>query len=192
MRNTEGATLPVTDGDITAARIGARARAVREEHRWSVTEIADRIGIAPQRVSAIENGSRLPTLGLLYQLAAALHVATGELLPEPWRRPRIDLHLPITDDPESSTAQIVGGGPGNPTQTFLFELRAGEGDGGFDKHPGDELLIVTDGEVVVSELGEPDEIVRAGQSRVMATHTHHAIRGGDAGPARLLLICTDA
>lgn len=191
MQSSLDPVLPVTDADITAARIGARARAIREELGRPVTDVAGRVGVSPEVLAAIESGSRLPTLALLYRLAAALAVPTGELLPGLWDRPRIDLHLPITDEIGSSTAQIVGGGPGNPTQTFLFELRPGEGDGGFDAHPGEELLIVTDGEVVVSQLGRPDEIVRAGQSRTMATDTHHAVRGGGAGPARFLLVCTD-
>lgn len=180
----------MTDADLTARRIGARAETIREELGRSATETAFRIGIAPHVLSAVERGDRLPTLALLHRLARALEVPTGDLLPGRCERPRIDVHLPITDDPGSSTAQVVGGGPGDPTQTFLFELRAGEGDGGFDQHPGDELLIVTDGEVVVSERGRPDEVVRAGRSRRMDTSTHHAVRGGDSALARFLLICT--
>ena len=191
MADTTFPELPVTDADITAGRIGARARAIREDLGLTTVEIAERVGVAPGTLAAIEHGTRLPTLASLYRLAVALRVAPGDLLPGAWERPRLDLHLPITDEPDSSTAQIVGGGPGNPTQTFLFELQAGEGDGGFDQHPGDEMLIVTDGAVVVSELGRPDEIVTAGQSRMMATDTHHAVRGSDAGPARFLLVCTD-
>lgn len=190
MLSTTGAHLPITDDDITALRIGVRVRVVREEMGWSVSEVAERAGTAPETVTAVEDGTRLPTLSGLYRLAAALHVETGELLPGAWERPRIDLHLPITTDAGSSTAQVIGGGPGNPTQTFLFELRAGEGDGGFGTHPGTELLIVTDGEVVVSELGRPDVVVTAGRSHVMNTRTHHAIRGGGSGVSRLLLICT--
>jgi transcriptional regulator with XRE-family HTH domain len=186
-----GTPLPRTDADITAKRIGARARAIREELGRSAMETAFLVGVSAEGLTALEAGARLPTLAQLYRLAGALSVPTGDLLPGLWERPRIDLHLPITAEPGSSTAQIVGGGPGNPTQTFLFELRAGEGDGGFDQHPGDELLVVTDGEVVVSEEGRPDEVVRAGGSRRMDTSGHHAVRGGGPGLARFLLVCTD-
>jgi transcriptional regulator with XRE-family HTH domain len=192
MRSSTVIDTSFTGSDMTAWRIGSTSRSIREGYGWSLDDFSHRVGIAPWVVLAIEDGSRLPTLAILYRFAAALQVPPGELLPSPEARPRIEVHLPITDEPDSSTAQIVGGGPGNPTQTYLFDLRAGEGDGGFDKHPGDEFLVVMEGEVVVSELDRPDEIVSAGQSRPMATHVPHAIRAGETGPARFLLVCTDA
>lgn len=182
----------VTEGDITAARIGARVREIRSERRWSVPELALRVGMAPTVVTDIEVGLRLPTIAILYRLAASLEVAPGELLPSPLDRPRIDVHLPIIDGPESSTAQVIGGGPGNPTQTYLYDLRAGETDGGFGRHPGEELLVVVEGEVVCSSLGRPDQAVGAGGSLVIDTRSPHGIRVSDAGPARFLLVCTDA
>lgn len=182
----------VTEGDITAARIGARVREIRTDRRWSVAELAIRVGMAPAVVTDVEDGLRLPTIEILYRLASSLQVAPGELLPSPLERPRVDVHLPIVDGADSSTAQIIGGGPGNPTQTYLFDMRAGESDSGFGKHPGDELLVVVEGEVVCSFLGRPERTVRAGESLVIDTHIPHGVRVSDAGPARFLLVCTDA
>ena len=192
MDNRFGVVSAVTEGDLTAGRIGARVRAIREENGWTVTEFALRVGIAPAVVTDVEEGLRLPTIAILYRLASALEVAPGELLPSPLERPRVDIHLPIVDGARSSTAQIIGGGPGNPTQTYLFDLRAGEGDGGFGSHPGEELLVVVEGEVVCSVLGRPDTIVRAGESHIIETHIPHGVRAADSGPARFLLVCTDA
>ena len=125
----------MTEGDITAARIGARVTALREQRGRSVAEFALRVGVAPAVVLDIEHGLRLPAIELLYRFAAGLDVAPGELLPSPLDRPRVDVHLPVVDGPDSTTAQVIGGGPGNPTQTYLFDLRAGEGDGGAPGRP---------------------------------------------------------
>ncbi len=182
----------MTEGDITAARIGARVRAIREDHGWTVAEFALRVGLAPAVVTDVEDGLRLPTIEILYRLARALQVAPGELLPSPLEKPRVDVHLPIMDGPDSTTAQVIGGGPGNPTQTYLFDMRAGESDGGFGSHAGDELLIVVEGEVVVSSLDHPDMTITAGRSLVIETHIPHGVRVGLDGPARFLLVCTDA
>lgn len=182
----------VTDGDVTASRIGARVRAIREDQGWSVAGFALRAGLAPGVVTDIEEGLRLPTIELLYRLAAALEVAPGELLPSPLERPRVDVHLPIMDGAESTTAQVIGGGPGNPTQTYLFDMRAGENDGGFGAHPGEELLVVVEGEVVVSMLGRDDVTVTAGRSHVIETRVPHSVGASTSGPARFLLVCTDA
>jgi transcriptional regulator with XRE-family HTH domain len=192
MTNRAGADLRVVEADVTASRIGARVQQLRVAADWSTREFAQRVGIAPTVAANIEDGLRLPTIELLYRLAGALHVAPGELLPSPDDRPRAEVVLPITDAHDAPTAQVIGGGPGNPTQTYLFDLPAGEGDGGFGRHPGDELIVVIEGEVVCSTLDRPDELVRAGRSHVIETHLPHGLRAGDSGPARFLLVCTDA
>jgi transcriptional regulator with XRE-family HTH domain len=192
MENRFGVESAVTEGDITAARIGARVRAIREAGGWTVVEYALRVGLAPSVVTDVEDGLRLPTIEILYRLARALDVAPGELLPSPLERPRVDVHLPIMDGAESTTAQVIGGGPGNPTQTYLFDMRAGESDGGFGSHPGEELLVVVEGEVVVSMLDRDDVTVTAGQSFVIETHIPHGVAASLTGPARFLLVCTDA
>jgi quercetin dioxygenase-like cupin family protein len=192
MTQQTGTGFAVAGGDMTAMRIGARVQTLRVQHEWSIRGFADRVGVAQDVVSTIEAGLRLPTIELLYRLASALLVAPGELLPSQEERPRVDVHLPISGGPDSGSAQVIGGGPGNPTQTYLFELAAGETDGGFGTHRGEELLVVMEGEAVCSSLGEPDEIVRAGHSRVIDTHIPHSVRAGDAGPVKFLLVCTDA
>jgi transcriptional regulator with XRE-family HTH domain len=192
MENRFGVESAVTEGDITAARIGARVRAIREAGGWTVVEYALRVGLAPSVVTDVEDGLRLPTIEILYRLARALDVAPGELLPSPLERPRVDVHLPIMDGAESTTAQVIGGGPGNPTQTYLFDMRAGESDGGFGSHPGEELLVVVEGEVVVSMLDRDDVTVTAGQSFVIETHIPHGVAASLTEPARFLLVCTDA
>lgn len=191
MSNTNTSALPVIDGDLTAERIGGRARAIREGLGWSRSDVAARAGVSLAVATAIENGTRLPTISLLYRFAAALEVPPGDLLPGPSSQPRAALHLPLTDDPDSPTAQIVGGGPGNAAQTYLFDFRAGQDDGGFAQHRGDELLVVMEGEVVVSELDRPDETVHAGRSREIDTRVAHGLRAGTTGPARFLVVCTD-
>lgn len=184
--------IPVIGCGLTAERIGGRVLALRTGHGWSTRDLAERVGVARPVVSAVEEGTRLPTISLLYRLAKALQVAPGELLPGSGDRPRIDVILPTTDCPESPTAQVIGGGPGNPTQTYLFELPAGEDDGGFVGHPGDELVVVMEGEVVCSVLGRPDVVIGAGRSHVVDTASPHRLSASDAGPARFLLVCTDA
>jgi transcriptional regulator with XRE-family HTH domain len=187
-----GVDLGMLDGDVTAVRVGARVRFIRRRNGWSQLDLSRRVGIAQPVVARIEDGQRLVTIAILYRLAKALEVAPGELLPASDERPKVDVRLPVNDDPEAPMAQVIGGGPGNATQTYLFDLPAGASDGGFGAHPGEELLVVMEGEVVCSFLGRPDVLVRSGQSLVVDTHVAHGMRAGDAAPARFLLVCTDA
>ncbi|WP_158590065.1 helix-turn-helix domain-containing protein [Amnibacterium setariae] len=192
MNSRAGLRAVLTEREITTARIGAQVRSLRVEREWSVTDFALRVGVAPHVVAGIEDGSRLPTVELLYRLAGALPVAAGDLLPGADLRPRAEVLLPLSDAPGAPVVQVIGGGPGNPTQTYLFDLAAGESDGGFSRHPGEELLVVMEGEVVCSILDGPDVRVRAGRSHAVRTDVPHAMRASDAGPARFLLVCTDA
>jgi len=177
---------------MTAERIGLRVHMLRDAASTSVPALALRVGVAPQVVTAVESGHRLPTVELLHRLAAGLGVAPGDLLPGDDERPRVDVHLPISDAPDAPVVQVIGGGPGNPTQTYLFELAAGESDGGVGAHPGEELLVVVGGEVVCSSLDGPEVAVRAGRSHPVPTSQPHALRASDDAPARFLLVCTDA
>jgi transcriptional regulator with XRE-family HTH domain len=192
MNSRAGLRAVLTEREITAARIGAQVRSLRAEREWTVAEFARRVGVAPHVLEEIEDGVRLPTVELLYRLAGALPVAPGDLLPGADRRPRAEVLLPLSDAPGAPVVQVIGGGPGNPTQTYLFELAPGESDGGFARHPGEELLVVMEGEVVCSTLDGPEVSVRAGQSHPVRTAVPHAMRASDAGPARFLLVCTDA
>jgi transcriptional regulator with XRE-family HTH domain len=178
--------------DLASARIGARVHELRIARDWSSRELALRVGLSRPELSRLEDGERLPSIATLYRLAGALGVFPGDLLPPSRECPRIEVHLPITDDPDSSTARVIGGGPGNPTQIYLFDLRAGEGDSGFGTHRGEELLVVVEGDVIRSVAGGDEEIVHAGESRVIDTRVPHGVRAADSGPARFLLVCTDA
>lgn len=183
--------LPDTGGNLTAVRIGRVVRTIRTGNGWTRAEFALRLGVAESVASAIEDGQRVTTIEMLYRLAAALQVPPGDLLPSPEDRPRVDVHLPISDVPGSTTAQVIGGGPGNRTQSYLWELAEREDGGGFRSHPGEALLVVMDGEVVYSELDRADRTIGPGESLVLDTSVAHAVRGGDAGPTRFVIVCTD-
>ncbi|WP_375390382.1 helix-turn-helix domain-containing protein [uncultured Amnibacterium sp.] len=181
----------VSDGDLTATLIGQRVQEIRVQRSWSTHDLATRIGVADHVVLGVESGERVPTVELLVRFAAALLVPPGDLYPFGEQHAGIPMLLPITGAPDGPMAQVIGGGPGNPTQTYLYDLPAGQGDGGFGTHRGQELIVVVHGEVVCSSLGGPDVVVRPGRSWVVDTAVPHAIRAGDAGPARFLVVCTD-
>lgn len=181
-----------SDMELTAARIGFRLETLRIGAGMSADDLAARAGIDPAALQELEDGLRLPTLGTLYSIARALRVQPGDLLTETVAGRRSGVHLPITDDPGSSTAQVVVNGPEDPTRTYLYELRAGEGDHGSGRHPGEELLVVMAGDVVRTTEGGEEEVVHAGESRLIDTSVRHGVRATDEGPARFLVVSTDA
>ena len=86
--------------------LGPRLRLAREERRLSVRELARRIGCSASLISQIERGVSVPSVGVLYSLAAELGSSLDHLLfgADP-RRPTAD---PVTAPPPE------GGGGTDP------------------------------------------------------------------------------
>ena len=60
--------------------LGPRLRLAREERRLSVRELARRIGCSASLISQIERGVSVPSVGVLYSLAAELDSSLDHLL----------------------------------------------------------------------------------------------------------------
>ena len=194
MTDELGVVSAVTEGDITAARIGARVRRdPRGRRAWTVTEFALRVGCARRRdgrrgrAAAPDDRDPVPAgAGALRWLRASCcrRRSSGRGWTSTCRS---------STAPDSSTAQVIGGGPGNPTQTYLFDMRAGEGDGGFGKPPRRGAARRGRGRGRRAPmLGRPDvTVARRPVARHRDARAARRPRVGP-GPARFLLVCTDA
>ena len=77
-----GASVFAGDGDAAlAAEVGRRIRRARARAGVSQEALAARIGCGRPTVCRWERGRRLPALGALVRVAAALGVAPAALLP---------------------------------------------------------------------------------------------------------------
>ncbi len=76
-------------------RIGKRLRARREAQGLTQAELAERVDITDNYLSALERGVKLPTLPTLEALATALEVQPAELLgatkADPWLDELVDV-----------------------------------------------------------------------------------------------------
>lgn len=68
-------------------------RQLRGERFWSVRNLADRAGVSPQTVMAIEHGKWHPRYQTMQRLAEALNVPPGEIdefraAADYWTKPR--------------------------------------------------------------------------------------------------------
>jgi transcriptional regulator with XRE-family HTH domain len=60
--------------------VGQNVKRIREEQRYTQTEIARRCGVTPAAISGLEHGDFAPSTPLLVKLARALDVSVEELL----------------------------------------------------------------------------------------------------------------
>jgi putative transcriptional regulator len=63
--------------------VGQNVKRIREEQRYTQTEIARRCGVTPAAISGLEHGDFTPSTPLLVKLARALDVSVEELLGKP-------------------------------------------------------------------------------------------------------------
>jgi len=77
--------------------VGQNVKRLREEQRYTQTEIARRCGVTPAAISGLEHGVFTPSATLLVNLARVLGVSVEELIEEPVahdleaRPPRVEL-----------------------------------------------------------------------------------------------------
>jgi transcriptional regulator with XRE-family HTH domain len=63
--------------------VGQNVKRIREEQRYTQTEIARRCGVTPAAISGLEHGDFIPSTPLLVQLARALDVSVEEIVEGP-------------------------------------------------------------------------------------------------------------
>jgi len=63
--------------------VGQNVKRIREEQRYTQTEIARRCGVTPAAISGMEHGDFTPSTPLLVKLARALDVSVEELVEGP-------------------------------------------------------------------------------------------------------------
>ncbi len=64
---------PVT---VEAGRLlGSRVRQARRERRWTVAELAERVGVSPVTIRKVEKGDLTVALGTAFEAAALVGVA---------------------------------------------------------------------------------------------------------------------
>jgi transcriptional regulator with XRE-family HTH domain len=91
--------------------LGPRLRLAREERQLSVRELARRIGCSASLISQIERGVSVPSVGVLYSLAAELDSSLDHLLFGAAQRPAAQ-EPAVTAVTKPGPGERAGGGPG--------------------------------------------------------------------------------
>ncbi|BBB01742.1 putative transcriptional regulator [Actinacidiphila reveromycinica] len=153
-------------------QVGLRLRALREERRLSLSELARRSRVGKATLSELEGGRRNPTLETLYALTTALGTPLSSVLADPAPGPPGDpLGSPAAGAPGVARAGATGEAVTAlltdrhesavaVTDVFRIRIRAGAVQRSDAHLPGvREHLYVLDGTAVV---GEPAAPVTAG------------------------------
>ncbi len=111
----------MTDGPSFAAGIGRRIRDLRQARGISLSELAHRASVGKATLSALESGTRNPTVETLYAITAQLDVPLAAVLTDPGVRAAEEVHG------EAVTARLLEtfDDPGCTTEIYRLHIRPG-------------------------------------------------------------------
>jgi|SRR6185437_10119507 len=188
-------------GRVTA-HPGSALKALRTQRGWTLAEVGRRTGLPISTLSKIENERISLTYDKLALLSASLNVDISQLFAPPLglMRGAVIGRRSYTPGGEGQVIETGKYGHTYPAADFLnkrfipiiAELRAHslEEFGELIRHPGEEYAYVLEGTVLFhSDLYAP-LTMRKGDSIYFDSGMGHAYLAADAGPCRVLSICS--
>ena len=179
------------DIERTVSALGAKVAAARAERGWSLAQLAQRAGISPAAVHKIEKSGMTPTIASLMKIAAALGKSVAFFVEEPSIPDvtvvRADERAQVYTSKQGLDLKNVSGRYG-PFQIAGAEAVAEPlADSGPTpmNHPGEELVIVTEGEMVFTIDGERHSL-GVGDSIHFRTRLPHSWANPNENPARAI------
>jgi transcriptional regulator with XRE-family HTH domain len=184
-----------TGWESIVASIGPKVRQLRQRLGLSLQQLASRSDVSAAAIHKVERGEMVPTITTLIKLSAALGQPVSHFVGDAPQAP-IAVHVPAggrpAPPPGFDGAELTATALAAPTERLRagavrVELAAGarrEDVGG--RHPGEQLLLVTDGDLAVTIAGE-EYLVRPGD-----TLHHPADRARtwhNPGPGATRIIC---
>jgi transcriptional regulator with XRE-family HTH domain len=179
------------DIERTVSALGSKVAAARAERGWSLAQLAQRAGLSPAAVHKIEKSGMTPTIASLMKIAAAFGKSVSYFIDEPSTPDvivvRADDRADVYTSKQGLELKNISGRYGT------FEIAGAEAvaepfaDSGPVpmSHPGEELVIVTEGEMHFTVDGERHDLA-AGDSIHFRTRLPHSWANPTDRPARAI------
>ena len=163
--------------------IGPKLRAARQGLGLSLQQLGARSGVSAAAIHKVERGDMVPTVTTLLKLAAAVALPIGHFVEDGGPSAPIAVHVPAgshqppTADWAPSAAGVVARAIAGPTARMrasgvTAEVAPGGSSGpSATPRPGEELLLVLEGELQVEVGGERHEVRSGGALHYPTDHT---------------------
>jgi transcriptional regulator with XRE-family HTH domain len=175
----------------TVSELGAKVARARGARGWSLAQLAQRAGVSAATVHKIEKGGMTPTIASLMKIASALGTSVASFVDEPAMPDvtivRGDERAQVYTSKSGLDLRNLSGRYGGFAMAgaeAAVEPRADSGPAPMN-HPGEELVIVLEGEMEFVVDGEC-HAVAAGDSIHFRATRPHSWRNPSDEPARLI------
>ncbi len=180
-------TIVAARDGLDVAALGERIRRERTRQRRSLDDLAAGAGVSRSMLSAVERGTKVPTVLVLHRIATGLGTNITHLLGEERPAPVVVLRREeqaVARDPSGWERRNLA--PALPGVAFEFmrtTIPAGVNAGEFPPHPpgSREYVAVERGTLRLSVGGEP-YFLEAGDSIYYAADRRHAFANPGRGP----------
>jgi transcriptional regulator with XRE-family HTH domain len=181
---------------------GAALKALRLERGWSLSEVSKRTGMPLSSLSKIENDKMDLTLDKLLRITVALETDIGALFTPP--------SPPYSQGEGGGRRSITRAGEGKAIETHIGQYRylayellnkhsipiiidvtakSLEEFGEFNRHPGEEILYVIEGELDLYTSMYLPVNLKKGDSMYFDSNMGHAYVAAGSEPCRILSVC---
>jgi transcriptional regulator with XRE-family HTH domain len=175
----------------TVSELGAKVARARGARGWSLAQLAQRAGVSAATVHKIEKGGMTPTIASLMKIASALGTSVAYFVDEPATPDvtvvRGDERAQVYTSKSGLDLRNLSGRYGGFAMAgaeAAVEPRADSGPTPM-KHPGEELVIVLEGEMEFVVDGDCHGVA-AGDSIHFRASRPHSWRNPSDEPARVI------
>jgi transcriptional regulator with XRE-family HTH domain len=160
--------------------VGKKLKAIRLKQGMTIQELADRSRVSSNMISRVERGLTIPSVQILMKLADAFGKSINYFVEEVSTTHEVVFSSPgrrdttVYDDELNMHTESFTSGLRDPQFiSFLCTVPKG-GSSGHQKmyHPGDELIVLLEGQLEVTIAGEA-YLLEAGDSLSFKSHLPH-------------------
>ena len=180
-------------------KIGARIRAFREKKELSLADLAERTGLDPAFLTAVEEEDRYPSLGPLLKIARALGLRLGTFLDDQVsrdplvvrrgeRREELTMHQSRDGKPGLRFHTLGKGKTDRHMEPFFIELPPeDESEHKLSSHEGEEFIVCVKGRVAVT-YGPEKVVLEQGDSIYYNSVVPHCVACEGDEPAAIYAV----
>ena len=173
--------------------IGPKLRQLRQQQRLSLQQLAVKADVSAAAIHKIERNDMVPTITTLLKIAAALEQPVGYFIDQDEESPELATMTPADHRAKVFTPHrgLHLAGISGPSAQFRGAAAVATVDPGASSgaklltHPGEELVYVTEGEMVVDIAGNRFELAAGDSLHFVGDQPHHWANEGGI-PARAI------
>lgn len=173
--------------------VGKKLKAIRLKQGMTIQELAERSRVSSNMISRIERGLTIPSVQILMKLAEVFDKSINYFVEEVTTTHEVVFTSPgqrdttVYDDDRNMHTESFTSGLRDPQfMAFLCTIPQG-GSSGREQmyHPGDELIVLLEGQLKVAIAGET-YLLTAGDSLSFKSHLPHRWDNVGDGEARVI------